>query len=156
MAGSLGLNRRFEEAVKVLVGEDQFFHLRKTKGYEHAKLEFDRDVKTAFRGDQEEDYYINFPMTNLSDNPNNNLVSNCWTMKGYVFLNRRFCSQMMLTQSRDDVKTIFDPLIIDIERLVADQVNLVTVKRMSEGHSKEDQVKVSENRLYMSRLHTDS
>ena len=119
-------------------------------------MQFDRDVKTAFRGDQEEDYYINFPMTNLSDNPNNNLVSNCWTMKGYVFLNRRFCSQMMLTQSRDDVKTIFDPLIIDIERLVADQVNLVTVKRMSEGHSKEDQVKVIENRQYVSRLHTDS
>jgi hypothetical protein len=50
---------------------------------------------------------------------------------------------MMLTQSRDDVKAIFDPLIVDIERLVADQVNLVTVKRMSEGYSKEDYVKVS-------------
>jgi hypothetical protein len=98
MAGSLGLNRRFEEAVKVLVGEDQFLPLRKTKGYEHAKLQFDRDVKTAFRGDLEKEYYINFSMANLAEDPNNNLVSNCWTMKGYLFLSRSFSSKMALTQ----------------------------------------------------------
>ncbi|CZT11384.1 related to hsp70 protein [Rhynchosporium agropyri] len=119
MAGSLGLNKRFEQAVKDLVGEDQYFSLRKTKGFEQAVQQFDRSVKTAFRGDLDEDYYINFPMANLDDDPVNNLVSNCWNMKG----------------------SIFDPLIADIERLVDEQVNLVLVKRLNEGHPKANEVK---------------
>jgi hypothetical protein len=45
MAGSLGLNKRFEQAVKELVGEDQYFSLRKTKGFEQAVLQFDRSIK---------------------------------------------------------------------------------------------------------------
>jgi hypothetical protein len=82
MAGSLGLNMRFEQAVKKLVGEDQYLHLQKTKGFELAKQQFDRSVKVAFRGDPDEDYYVNFPMANLRDDPTNNLDSNCWHMKG--------------------------------------------------------------------------
>ncbi|EMR81826.1 putative hsp70 protein [Botrytis cinerea BcDW1] len=46
MAGSLGLNRRFEEAVKELVGEDQFYALRRTRGFAHA-VEHD-DLKKIF------------------------------------------------------------------------------------------------------------
>lgn len=142
MAGSLGLNKRFEQAVKDLVGEDQYFTLRKTKGFQQATQQFDRSVKTAFRGDPEEDYYINFPMANLADDEDNNLISNCWNMTGFVTcMNRRIC-QGLLTLDRDDVKAIFDPLISDIERLVEEQVNLVTLKRMSEGHPKADQIKV--------------
>lgn len=41
------------------------------------------------------------------------------------------------------MKAIFDPLITDIERLVDDQVNLVKVKRMQEGHPKANEIKVS-------------
>lgn len=82
MAGSLGLNRRFESAVKDLVGEDQYFHLRKTRGFEQATEQFDRSIKTAFRGDQEEDYFVNFPMANLKDDQANNLQSQTWNMKG--------------------------------------------------------------------------
>ncbi|TGO59388.1 hypothetical protein BCON_0045g00300 [Botryotinia convoluta] len=55
MAGSLGLNKRFEEAVKELVGEDQFYGPRKTRGFTHAVEYFDLRVKTAFRGNEEED-----------------------------------------------------------------------------------------------------
>ncbi|KAF8861505.1 Hsp70 family protein-like protein [Acephala macrosclerotiorum] len=106
MAGSLGLNKRFEEAVKYLVGEDQFFTLRKSKGFELAVQQFDRSVKTAFRGDTDEDYWVNFPMANLEDNTDRNLISNCWNMNG------------------EDVRKIFDPLVVDIERLVAEQVTL--------------------------------
>jgi hypothetical protein len=84
MAGSLGLNKRFQQAVKDLVGEDQYFALRKTKGFHQATQQFDRLVKTAFRGDPEEDYYINFPMANLADDEDNNLISNCWNMTGFV------------------------------------------------------------------------
>ncbi|KAF4626672.1 hypothetical protein G7Y89_g11485 [Cudoniella acicularis] len=123
MAGSLGLNKRFEEAVKNLVGEEQFFHLRKSRGFTLAVQQFDRSVKTAFRGDLYEDYYVNFPMARLNDDPDRNLIANCWNMKG--------C----------DVKAIFDPLIQDIERLVDEQVNLVTMKRVADGHPKADQIK---------------
>lgn len=51
---------------------------------------------------------------------------------------------MMADLSRTDVMSIFDPLIKDIQRLVEEQVNLVTVKRLSEGHPKGDQIKVCE------------
>jgi hypothetical protein len=84
MAGSLGLNKRFEHAVRLLVGDDQFPKLQKTKGFEQAMQQFDRSIKTAFRGDPNEDYYVNFPMANLNDDPKNNLESNCWNMKGFV------------------------------------------------------------------------
>lgn len=82
MAGSLGLNKRFEAAVKELVGEDQYHVLRKSKGFRLATEYFDQSVKTAFRGDEEEEYYVNFPMANLEDDDANNLSSNCWTMSG--------------------------------------------------------------------------
>jgi hypothetical protein len=53
-----------------------------------------------------------------------------------------FIRNGLLTRCSDDVKAIFDPLITDIERLVDEQVNLVTVKRMSENHPKADEIKV--------------
>lgn len=84
MAGSLGLNMRFEAEVKALVGKAAYSRLRKTKGYEQAMNHFDKTVKTAFRGDEFEEHYINFPLANLQDDVDKNLVSNCWVMKGYV------------------------------------------------------------------------
>ena len=83
MAGSLGLNKRFEEAVKNVVGEDQFYHLRTTKGFEEALLQFDKSIKVAFRGGLDEEYYVNFPTADLRDDPWNNIQANCWNMKGY-------------------------------------------------------------------------
>ncbi|KAL8715423.1 MAG: hypothetical protein Q9220_000757 [cf. Caloplaca sp. 1 TL-2023] len=58
MAGSLGLNKRFGSAVQNIVGEDQFFHLRKEKEFEEAMNQFDETIKTAFRSDPNEDYYV--------------------------------------------------------------------------------------------------
>lgn len=82
MAGSIGLNTRFEQAVRKLVGEKAFEVLRKTKGFEQAMQQFDRSIKTAFRGDPEEDYYVNFPMAHQRNNAAKNLNANCWTMNG--------------------------------------------------------------------------
>ena len=82
MAGSLGLNKRFEQAIKEVVSEDQFFHLWKTKGFEEAMLQFERAIKTAFRGDPEEEFFVNFPMAQLQDDPENNILGSCWNMKG--------------------------------------------------------------------------
>ncbi|KAL8758202.1 MAG: hypothetical protein Q9199_001665 [Rusavskia elegans] len=124
MAGSLGVNKRFAQAVQNIVGEDQFFHLRKETGFEEAMKQFDKTIKTAFRGDLDEDYYVNFPRAKLDDDLPNRLEANCWNMKGA------------------DVKKIFQPLITDIERMVEDQVNLVRVKRLNEGHPKANEIKV--------------
>jgi hypothetical protein len=82
MAGSLGLNQRFVEAVKNLVGDDQWNDLRKCKGFFLAEKGFDREVKKSFRGSATEEYFINFPMATLEDDPDNGLESNCWRMTG--------------------------------------------------------------------------
>ncbi|KAH6842399.1 hypothetical protein B0I37DRAFT_399101 [Chaetomium sp. MPI-CAGE-AT-0009] len=115
MAGSLGLNQRFVEAVKNLVGEDQFADLRKTKGFLLAEKTFDREVKRAFKGDPDEEYFVNFPMASLDDDPDSGLEANCWRMTG------------------KDLKAIFNPLITDILRLIDDQVKSVKMKRPTGG-----------------------
>lgn len=84
MAGSLGLNQLFASAVEKLVGDDQWYILKKSKAFLHAEKEFDRDIKTRYRGKQDEEYFVNFPMADLEDDPDNNLNSNCWTMTGYI------------------------------------------------------------------------
>lgn len=92
MAGSLGLNHRFVEAVKNLVGEDQFAELRKTNAFLLAEKSFDREVKRAFKGDPQEEYFVNFPMASLEDDPDALLEANCWRMTGYLsFLSYFIC-----------------------------------------------------------------
>ncbi|KAK1835325.1 hypothetical protein QBC39DRAFT_274984 [Podospora conica] len=111
MAGSLGLNQRFGEAVKGLVGEDKYFELRKTKGYMFAVESFDRDVKRRFNGGPQEEYLIPFPKANIEDDEDEGLQANCWSIKG------------------TDLKTIFDPLVTDILRLIDDQIRTSNQKR---------------------------
>ncbi|KAI1428888.1 actin-like ATPase domain-containing protein [Xylaria sp. FL1777] len=111
MAGSLGLNKRFAEAVQNVVGDEQWTTLKKGVGWSKASTEFDTVVKIAFRGDLEENFYISFPQTQLKDDNEENLVGNCWTMTG----------------SR--VKEIFDPLVTDIIRLIDEQVKNALLKR---------------------------
>jgi molecular chaperone DnaK (HSP70) len=110
MAGSLGLNRRFEEAVKTLIGEEELFRVKKTKGWIEASTQFDRDIKRKFRGKSTEEHFVHFPMADLEDDPDNRLESNSWTMTG------------------DDLKEIFEPLVDDVIRLIEDQVKSVRLK----------------------------
>lgn len=123
MAGSLQLNRRFEEQVKILVGEDQYYHLRKTRAYQEAVTFFDRTVKRGFRAGNADSWYVNFPMADLKDDPSQNLKRNTWELKSSL------------------VEEIFRPLIDDIGRMVDDQVNLVQKKRLAERHRKGHEVK---------------
>ncbi|KFY82655.1 hypothetical protein V498_08516 [Pseudogymnoascus sp. VKM F-4517 (FW-2822)] len=115
MAGSLGLNKRFEEAVKNLIGDEEFFRLRKTKAWFRANTQFDREIKTSFLGKPSEEYFVNFPMADLEDDPQNGLDSNCWRLTG------------------SDVKMMFAPLITDILRLINEQVNEVKLKQPKNG-----------------------
>lgn len=84
MAGSIQLNKRFEEQVKMLVGEDQYYHLRKTSAYDQALRFFDETVKIAFRGKKNESWYVNFPMAHLEDDESQGLKRSTWEMKRYV------------------------------------------------------------------------
>ncbi|KUI64110.1 hypothetical protein VM1G_10883 [Cytospora mali] len=100
MAGSLGLNKRFEEAVRLVVGDEQFLNLRNGVGWAKASKEFDKYIKTAFTGDITEVHYVNFPKADLEDDPIERLCDNCWEMTG------------------DILQDIFEPIIADILRLV--------------------------------------
>jgi molecular chaperone DnaK (HSP70) len=123
MAGSLQLNKRFEEQIKMLVGEDQYYHLRKTAAYDQAVKFFDRTVKPEFRGNKDVSWYVNFPMADLEDDESQGLKRDSWELKS------------------DVVERIFSPLIEDIGRMVDDQVNLVQKKRLAESHLKGAEVK---------------
>lgn len=111
MGGSLGLNKRFEETVRNVVGDDQFANLKKSVGWAKALNEFDKNIKTAFAGDVTDTYYVNFPKASLEDDPDENLISNCWEMSG------------------DVIQEIFEPIINEILRLVGDQIRAVHSKR---------------------------
>jgi hypothetical protein len=81
MAGSLILNKRFEEAVKNIVGEEEFFHLKTTESFADAVKQFDREAKPAFCGEKDQAWNINFTMGNLEDDPENNVQGNCLRLK---------------------------------------------------------------------------
>ncbi|KAI0131600.1 actin-like ATPase domain-containing protein [Hypoxylon sp. NC0597] len=111
MAGSLGLNKRFTEAVQNLVGDEQWVTLKKGVGWSKALNEWEKIIKTGFQGDLDEEYFVSFPQAKLEDDPEGNLIGNCWTMSGR------------------DVQEIFDPLVNDIIRLIDEQINRALLKR---------------------------
>jgi hypothetical protein len=91
MAGSLYLNKRFECAVKNLVGEGQWNALRSSKGFQLASSLFEKEIKKGFKGDPDDDcfddddeFYVNFYPAKLTDNPDRGLESNTWSMVRYV------------------------------------------------------------------------
>jgi hypothetical protein len=77
------LNKRFEEKVKFVVGEDQYHDLRKTPGYTEAVNFFDRTVKMSFRDSPDERWYANFPGAELEDDPDNDIKNDTWLLKRY-------------------------------------------------------------------------
>ncbi|KAK5629126.1 hypothetical protein RRF57_004841 [Xylaria bambusicola] len=133
MAGSLGLNKRFAEAVQNVVGDEQWVTLKKGVGWSKASNEFDKVVKTAFRGDIDENFYISFPFATLEDDEDEDLVGNCWTMSGR------------------HVKEIFDPLVTDIIRLVEEQVKNAQVKVQGRPIKVSNYLDMNSNR----ELHTE-
>ncbi|KAH8663252.1 hypothetical protein BGZ61DRAFT_431957 [Ilyonectria robusta] len=111
MAGSLGLNKRFADAVNDLVGDEQWPELKKSKAFFLANKQFDREIKKSFQGGADEEYFVNFPTAKLEDDTDNGLESSTWTMTGH------------------HLRTIFDPLVTDILRLITDQVQRVRLKQ---------------------------
>ncbi|KAG6050527.1 hypothetical protein E4U33_000702 [Claviceps sp. LM78 group G4] len=117
MAGSLGLNERFASAVEELVGDHQWLKLKSSKAWSFAERQFDQEIKKAFNGDLEEEYYVNFPMADLWDDKDSNLVSSTWKLTGH------------------ELSRIFEPLIADIVKMIEYQVQEVRLKRPERGIS---------------------
>lgn len=115
LAGSLALNKRFEEAVRLVVGDEQFLKLRRGVGWAKASNEFDKNIKTAFTGDITDVHYVTFPKAALMDNPAKRLVGNCWEMNGECLQN------------------IFEPVMKDVLRLIDAQVSEAREKRPGNG-----------------------
>lgn len=111
MSGSLGLNSRFEDTVRGVVGDEQFINLKKSVGWAKALNEFDKNIKTAFDGDTTDVHYVTFPKAQLKDDPDEGLISNCWEMTGEV------------------LKEIFEPIISEVVRRVGDQIRAAQSKR---------------------------
>lgn len=111
MAGSLGLNKRFEETVRTVVGDYQFAVLKKGVGWAKALNEFDKNIKTAFTGDVTDVHFVNFPKSELEDDPAERLFSNCWEMTG------------------DILEDIFSPIVKEVVRLVNAQILAAQAKR---------------------------
>jgi hypothetical protein len=131
--------------VKNIVGEINYLELKNTEGYADAVKQFDREVKPAFIGDPDQSWNINFTMTNLVDDPGNNVMRNCLRLKKYVF----FCALSLLlfrnhadTKYSDAVQQIFEPLITAICQLVAEQVANIRIKRMTANRPKGKEIKV--------------
>ena len=82
IAGSLVLNQRFEDCLKNLLGDEIFIDLKKKPGFTHTIEYFDRHVKTAFSGGEEEEYPVKFSRAKIPDEAENGIESNCWMMKG--------------------------------------------------------------------------
>ncbi|KAF5701588.1 Hsp70 chaperone protein [Fusarium globosum] len=82
MSGSLGLNRRFAEAVQNLIGDEEWFRLKNHDAWPLADRQFDQSVKTAFNGDLEDEYIVNFPGAYLEDDDEERLCRDTWYMSG--------------------------------------------------------------------------
>ncbi|KAG6309486.1 hypothetical protein E4U22_003902 [Claviceps purpurea] len=117
MAGSLGLNERFASAVEELVGDHQWLKLKSSKAWSFAERQFDQEIKKAFNGELEEEYYVNFPMAELWDDKDSNLVSNTWKLTGH------------------ELSRIFEPLVADVVKMIEYQVQEVRLKRPGRGIS---------------------
>ncbi|KAK8071086.1 hypothetical protein PG997_011289 [Apiospora hydei] len=106
MAGAIGLNKRFEDSVRDLIGEVQMAALKSTPdGWVYVLDQFETGIKRKFSDDSfDEPYYVHFLGLRLEDDPSENLEHNDWSMKW------------------GDLHEIFDPLVEDVIRLIDEQV----------------------------------
>jgi hypothetical protein len=81
IAGSLMLNRRFDEHVMNIVGEEEMFRLRKTTAYSTAMKQWDHEVKQTFTNDPSKEWYVSFPMAELTDDAANHLKNDFLLLK---------------------------------------------------------------------------
>ncbi|EXJ69341.1 uncharacterized protein A1O5_07377 [Cladophialophora psammophila CBS 110553] len=103
VAGSSMIDRNLEEEIRKAVG---------MKRYQNALKEFAIAIKPGFRGKDDRDKYLSFPMAKLEDNPANGLVKNSMTLSGATMFRP------------------FEPIAREVDRLVGEQVSAVKIERL--------------------------
>ncbi|KAI9764080.1 MAG: hypothetical protein M1840_008884 [Geoglossum simile] len=122
MAGSLILNKKFEEYMERIVGEEQFTRLQPSDSFRRGMQTFDEETKRKFRSIDDE-FLIGFPRARLKDDPTHGIDSDYLTLKGDILFR------------------LFEPLVKEIRKLVQGQVKGVEDKRMRESPSNAKDVK---------------
>ncbi|KAF2258188.1 hypothetical protein CC78DRAFT_556655 [Lojkania enalia] len=136
LAGSILVNKRFEQWVRDKVGENTFYSLKGTSAYKRGMRYFDQAVKPGFGcGDDEEEHYINFPMAHIEDDPANGIRANT----------------LILTSS--ELHDIFLPVVQEVDRLVKYQIDSVRLARLQNQHPKGATVKIAFLRKFLSSSH---
>jgi hypothetical protein len=80
IAGSMMINRRFEEFVKNTIGERIHLDLKESDAWRRGMKTFDEQVKPGFRGRDDDNQFISFPMANIPDNPDRGIKGSTLTM----------------------------------------------------------------------------
>jgi hypothetical protein len=76
------VNKMFEQEVQKVVKDGPFMKLKKLSAYQSALTEFDGHIKPGFRGQNDPDRFVSFPMAGLKNNRAAGLVSNSMTLSG--------------------------------------------------------------------------
>lgn len=76
------VNKLFEEQVRKVVKDGPYLKLRKSSVYQNALAEFDGHIKPGFRGQNDPNKFVSFPMAGLRTNKAAGLVSNSMTLSG--------------------------------------------------------------------------
>ena len=76
------VNKLFEEEVRRVVKDTAYSNLKKTSAYQSALTEFDSHLKPGFRGRNDPDRFVSFPMAGLKNNKAAGLVSNSLRLSG--------------------------------------------------------------------------
>jgi hypothetical protein len=82
IAGSLMLNKRFEEWIKDVVGERPYLDLRDTDAFRRGMKQFDESIKPSFRSIDDEEQYVTFQKANLESSEARGLVNDTITITG--------------------------------------------------------------------------
>lgn len=78
------VNKLFEEEVRKVVKDGPYLKLKTSSAYQSALAEFYGHLKPGFRGQDDPNKFVNFPMAGLRTNKAAGLVSNSMTLSGYV------------------------------------------------------------------------
>jgi len=123
VCGSLMLNHLFEEQIRKTLGDEAYVNLKKKPAYRSGLKDFDTAIKVAFRGKSDPDKFVSFPMADLKEDKALGLSKESMTLTGSTMFR------------------IFDPIIREIDRLVAEQVTKVRMERLELGNSNRAAVK---------------
>lgn len=147
------VNKLFEEEVRKVVKDGSYLKLKTSSAYQSALAEFDGHVKPGFRGQDDPNKFVNFPMAGLRTNKAAGLVSNYdafWVCLPHFACLTDVFTFVLICEFRETMARIFDPIVLEIENLVSDQVTRVKSEKVKT--EKAEVIKVRGQLRYSSNL----